>query len=179
VTKTLWDSGSESGQLRGFGLKRLPILGWLVILGTLIAVLWIFYPLLQDPRCAILLGRSIGEQSIPLPTNCVQTTEVQTDNMTSYLENEREKRGLTFKAWIICKPSNQTPKPGFGFVGDSRWLPSYVPNTYQFRRTVIILPYAQPVPEGSPVAAEVCVVPWRHYVSQIAGQCEGKFSVWK
>jgi len=172
-------SESETGQLKGFGLKRLPIFGWLVALGSLIVVLWIFYPLLQDPRCAILLFRSIGEQSILLPANCVQTTQVQTDKMTSYLEHERKKRGLSFRAWITCTPTGQAVKPVFGFVSDSRWLPSYVPNTYQFRRAVIILPYAQPVPEGSPVAAELCLVPWRQYSSQVAGQCGGKFSVWK
>jgi hypothetical protein len=50
---------------------------------------------------------------------------------------------------------------------------------YQFRRTVIILPYAQPVPKGSSVVAEVCLMPWRKYISQIVGQCNGKFTVWK
>lgn len=58
-------------------------------------------------------------------------------------------------------------------------MPSYAPRTYQFRRTVIILPYAQSVPKGSTVVAEVCLMPWRRYVSQIAGQCAGKFAAWK
>jgi hypothetical protein len=27
--------------------------------------------------------------------------------------------------------------------------------------------------------AEVCLMPWRKYISQIVGQCDGKFTVWK
>jgi len=62
---------------------------------------------------------------------------------------------------------------------DDHWLPSYVPGTYEFRRTVIIVPYRQPAPQGSPVIAEICLMPWRRYVSQIIGQCDGKYSVWR
>jgi hypothetical protein len=64
-------------------------------------------------------------------------------------------------------------------MNDSHWLPSYVPGTYQFRRTVIIVPYAQPTPQRSPVIAEVCLMPWGKYFSQLAGQCNGKYKVWR
>jgi hypothetical protein len=124
-------------------------------------------------------GAPENDVTIPLPANCIQTTEAQPDNMVKYLENERNRRGLTFKKWVICKTPSQTATPGFDFERDPRWLPSYFPGTYQFRRTVIILPYALPVPEGSPVVAEVCLMPRRRYLSQIAGQCDGKFAVWK
>jgi hypothetical protein len=67
----------------------------------------------------------------------------------------------------------------FDFVRDSRWLPSYVPQTYEFRRTVIILPYSRVTAGPSSVVAMVCLMPMRKYVSLIAGQCDGKFAVWK
>ena len=159
--------------------KHLGLLGLLVVTGVLALILFIFLPSLPDPKCVGLLARTESDVVIPLPANCTQATDVPTDDMVKYLENERNKRGLIFKKWITCKTPSQTPTPDFAFEGDPRWLPSYVPRTYQFRRTVILLPYAQPVPEGSSVVAEVCLMPWRKYVSQIAGQCDGKFTVWK
>jgi hypothetical protein len=157
--------------------KHLGLLGLLVVTGVLALILFIFFPSLPDPKCVGLLARTESDVVIPLPANCTQATDVPPDDMVKYLENERNTRGLIFKKWITCK--TPTPTPGFAFERDPRWLPSYVPRTYQFRRTVIILPYAQPVPEGSSVVAEVCLMPWRKYVSQIAGQCDGKFTVWK
>ena|SRR2546421_1315480 len=169
----------ESHHLRASESRRPPLIALLATFCIVLAVLAIFYATLRDPRCVTLLAHSMHQQSIPLPSNCVQTTQPQTDNMASYLEDQRRKRGLTFKGWIICKPSDESAKATFGFVSDSHWLPSYVPGAYQFRRTVIILPYARPVPEGSPVAGEVTSVRWLEYASQISGQCEQKFSVWK
>jgi hypothetical protein len=99
--------------------------------------------------------------------------------MTSYLENERQQRGLIFKTWIICTSSSQMPNLAPNFEHDQRWLPSYRPLAYQYRRRVVILPYAQPIPKGSPVIAEVCLMPRRKYILQFAGQCNGKFAVWK
>ncbi|MGB9434196.1 MAG: hypothetical protein WBQ89_18270 [Candidatus Acidiferrum sp.] len=159
--------------------KHLGLLGLLIVSGVLALILLIFFPSLPDPKCVGFLARTESDVVIPLPANCTQTTDVPPDDMVKYLENERSRRGLIFKKWITCKTPNQTPTPGFAFERDPRWLPSYVPRTYQFRRTVIILPYAQPVPEESSVVAEVCLMPWRRYVSQIAGQCDGKFTVWK
>jgi len=96
--------------------------------------------------------------------------------MERYLERERFARNLIFKEWIACRG---VPVAGFTFADDPRWLPSYVPGTFQFRRMVIIVPYARPVPQGSEVVAEVCVMPWRKYLRQIVGEYKGKFSVWK
>jgi len=96
-----------------------------------------------------------------------------------YLENARKQRGLVFKAWITCKPSNQTQTTEFAFTHDAHWLPSYVPGAYQFRQTVILSGSAPPTAQESAVAGEVCLMPKRRYVSQIAGQCDGKFAVWK
>lgn len=159
--------------------KHLGLLGLLVMAGVLALILFIFRPSLPDPECAALLALPDNDVTIPLPANCIQTTEAPPDNMMKYLENERNRRGLMFENWIICKTSSQTARPGFAFERDPRWLPSYVPGTYQFRRTVIILPYALRSPEGSPVAAEMCLMPRRRYISQITGQCDGKFAVWK
>jgi hypothetical protein len=159
--------------------KHFGLLGMLVVAGVLALILFIFFPSLPDPKCTAFLVRPESDADIPLPANCILTTDVPPDDLVKYLKNERNRRGLIFKKWITCKTPNQTPTPGFAFERDPRWLPSYVPGTYQFRRTVIILPYAQPVPEGSSVVAEVCLMPWRKYVSQIAGQCDGKFTVWK
>jgi len=96
-----------------------------------------------------------------------------------YLENERNWRGLVFKAWITCKPPNQAHATEFAFTRDPHWLPTYVPRAYQFRRTVIILPVRQAIAWQSDVAGEVCLMSRWRYALMIAGQCDGKFSVWK
>jgi len=44
---------------------------------------------------------------------------------------------------------------------------------------MVILPYGQSALGESPVAAEVCLIPKQGYASQIAGQCDGKFALWK
>ena len=156
--------------------KPLRLLGGLLIVGMLAVVLLILFPSLPDPTCAALLVRSESDVPIPLPASCVRSRDVAADNMVKYLEKERNGRGLIFKEWITCA---EVPAGGFAFMNDPHWLPSYVPGTYQFRRTVIIVSYAQPTPQGSPVIAEVCLMPCRRYVSQLAGQCDGKYSVWR
>jgi hypothetical protein len=120
--------------------KYLGLLGLLVVAGVLALILFIFFPSLPDPKCAALLARPESNVDISIPANCIQTTDVSSNDMVKYLENERNTRGLIFKKWITCKTPNQTATPGFAFEQDPRWLPSYVPRTYQFRRTVIILP---------------------------------------
>ncbi len=159
--------------------KHLGLLVLLVVTGVLAFVVFIFFPSLPDPKCAALLANSENGVTIPLPANCLQTAEVPVDSMVRYLENERHQRGLIFKQWITCKTPDHAANLGLALEHDARWLPSYVPRTYQFRRTVVVLPNAVPVPQGSPVVAEVDLMPWRTYFSQIAGQCDGKFSVWK
>jgi hypothetical protein len=167
---------------RPVGRRSLPsrLIVWLLFGSLLILVLWMFFPLWPpDPRCAAMLVLPEEDTAIPLPANCTLNAEAPSDDMVRYLENERKRRGLVFKKWITCKTSSQMPKAVFGFDQDSRWLSSYVPLTYQFRRTIVILPYARPIPEGSAVVAEVCLMPKRRYISQIAGECNGKFAVWK
>jgi hypothetical protein len=140
-----------------------------------VVVLLVVFALLLSPSCLPLFTRA-GEAVILIPENCALTPTVPSDEMVKYLDKERIERGLVFKEWITCR---DFPERGFEFMDNPHWLPSYVPATYQFRRTVIVVPYARPVPQGSPVVAEVCLMPWRKYIRQISGQSNGKFSVWK
>ena len=64
-------------------------------------------------------------------------------------------------------------------MNDPRWLPSYVPGAYQFRRTIIVVPIGPATPQRSHIVAEVCLMPWRKYLSQVVGVCKGKYAVWK
>lgn len=157
-------------------VKPLYALAGLLVVCVFAVAVFIMFPSLPDPMCASLLARSEKEVPMALPANCARIRNLDSDNMVRYLENERNRRGLVFKEWITCQ---EVPAGGFAFMNDPHWLPSYVPGTYQFRRTVIIVPYAQPAPQGSPVVAEVCLMPWRKYIRQIARQCDRKFSVWK
>jgi hypothetical protein len=168
--------GASSGR---FFLKLARPVAWLLTSSIFFVLLLILYPLLMHPRCGVLLAHSVSDVLIPLPAGCAQTASVPSDERMRYFENERSRRGLIFKSWVICQTQTQTSKLDVLYTHDPHWLPSYVPATYQFRRAVIILPYAQPVPEGSFVIAEVCLMPWRRYISQIAGECDSKFSVWK
>jgi hypothetical protein len=157
-------------------MKSLYFLLGLLILCVLILGVPILFPSLPDPACAALLARSEKEVPIDLPANCARIANVGSDDIVKYLEKERNTYRLVPEGWITCR---EVPAGGFVFMNDPHWLPSYVPGQYQFRRTVIIVPYAPPAPQGSPVVAEVCVMPWGKYLREIAGQCDGKFSVWK
>ncbi len=157
----------------------LRFLSWFFVAGVLAVGVLILFPSLPDPTCAALLVRSEGEVAVPLPVNCARTSDVPTDEMVKYLENERNHRGLIFKGWITCTKMGQAPAAGFTFAEDRHWFPSYVPGTYQFRRTVILFHYGPTIGRGSPVVAEVCLMPWLKYIRQVATQCDGKFSVWR
>jgi hypothetical protein len=171
---------SSLSQLEHPGPKPRRFFGWLLLSVVLIAIIVVYFYLPSaDPRCITLLAHPDGDVAIPLPVNCMLTTDTPADQVVKYLENERKQRGLVFKAWISCKPSNQTQTTEFAFTHDPHWLSSYVPGAYQFRRTVILSRSAPPTAQESAVAGEVCLMPKRRYVSQIAGQCDGKFSVWK
>jgi hypothetical protein len=93
--------------------KHFGLLGLLVVAGVLALILFIFFPSLPDPKCAALLARPESDVDISIPANCIQTTDVPSDDMVKYLEDERNTRGLIFKKWITCETPNQTPTPGF------------------------------------------------------------------
>ena len=168
-------SKNDSRQPQVVRSMHLRLLGGLFVAGLLLGC----SQRPPDSRCAALLAISDQYQAIPLPANCIESCEVPADAVVKYLDNERRQRGLVFKKWITCKSSGTASKPGFDFEHDPRGLPSYRPLSYQLRRTIVILPYGQSVPGETPVAAEVCLIPTRKYASQIVGQCDGKFAVWK
>ena len=125
---------------RHFAVKRLFALAGLFVLSVLaVCVLTLLFS--TNLRCPSLLARSMGVEDIPLPRNCSQTPNVTADNILKHLEQERTERGLVFHEWIVCR---EVPAGGLAFMNDPHWLPSYVPGTYQFRRTVIIVPYPHP-----------------------------------
>ena len=169
---------NESTLKRKGAFQRRAFLLCLVAIGLVALGTWMFFPALSEPSCTILLARSVGEARISLPDHCVEAGDAPFDNVVRYLETERKRRGLTFQNWIVCDVPLQTVESEFTFQGDVRWLPTYVPRAYQFRRTVVLLPYSQSV-ERSRVAAEVCLMPWRRYASQIAKRCGKEFSIWK
>lgn len=158
--------------------KSLQLLIWFFVCGVFAVALLLYFFGPLDPACQALIARS-GDVPILLPAGCRLTTTITNDNIVGYFEKERRWRGLDFKAWIVCEPLSPMAPRDFAFEHDHHWLPSYVPLTFQYRRTVIILPYGTRIPKVSPVAGEVCVMPWRKYISRVSGQCGEKFSVWK
>lgn len=176
VSSTMAVDRRDDSERRAVRVKPLYLLAGLLVVCVLAVGVLILFPSLPDPTCASLLARSEEEMVISLPASCARSRTAASDDMVKYLEHERNGRGLLFHEWITCR---EVPAGGFAFMNDPHWLPSYVPGTYQFRRTVIIVPYAHPVPQGSSIVAEVCLMPWRNYILQIVGKCDGKFSVWK
>lgn len=169
--------GRDDSKWRAVRVKPLYLVAGLLGVCVLAVGVVILFPLSPDPTCASLLARSEEEVHISLPANCDRSRNVASDSMVEYFEHERSSRGLIPHEWITCKDA---PAGGFSFMSDPHWLPSYVPGTYQYRRTVIIVPYGpHPILQGPRVVGEVCLMPWRRYIRQIAGQCDGKFSVWK
>jgi hypothetical protein len=143
------------------------------------AVVFLLYPGLVDFRCAPLLIHSVRDAEIPLPGSCSEATGAPSDSVAGYLENDRTERALLLKKWIVCGDPGQVSRLQFTLARDPRWLPGYVPDSYQFRRTVVIIAHSKPASEASHVVAVVCLLPWRKYISQIGGQCDAKFSVWR
>lgn len=144
----------------------------------LIVGLFVRFSFVPDPSCASLLLRSAHDVVLHLPESCAQSVAVQTDAVVLSLDKERMRRGLAFKSWIACA-NVQDDRIQTSFSDDTRWLPSYIPGAFQFRRTVVIVRHFPGAPQQSRVVAEVCFMPWSKYLKQVAGQCGTKFSVWK
>lgn len=150
---------------------------WIPLVSVLVAITVILFRLEYAPECAALLAP--GEAPMLLPANCRERARPAADEWKKYFDSERNKRGLKHQAWISCASISDAQAWVKTIDGDGRWLPSYVPGTYQWRRIVILLPYGTRGSAGSDVIAEVCSVPWTRYIRQISGECNGKFSVWK
>jgi hypothetical protein len=166
-----------------FGRRSKAIAGVgavLLVLGIVSAMIWIFFPALLEPSCAMLLFQSGEHVAIHLPSNCAERADLPIDATISYFEQERKSRGLVQHSWILCDGPLQPATEKITATLGRQWLATYKPSAFQYRRMVIIFPFAQPMPTGSSrIVGEICLVPWRHYVSQIAGECNGKFAIWK
>ena len=162
---------SSTNHRRGRAFRLLAITICLVLAAAI-------YVSPLDIHCVPLLVASAREVPIPLPWGCSLASRVPQDQMVEYLENDRKSRGLDFKSWITCPPLEEGQTRDFPVDHDARWMPSYDPGTLQFHRVVIVSPYAQPIPRNSPVVAEVALTPWLRYISEVSGECHGKYSVW-
>ena len=149
-----------------------------VALAVMIIMLHLSRPSLE-PGCTDLIKGSDGLTAVSLPPGCELRDNVPPDDRVRYLDSERKWRGLFFEKWIVCDGRSGASTPKLPLERDPHWLPSYVPRTYQFRRTVVVLPYGQAILKASPVRGEICLMPERKYISLISGKCESKFSVWK
>jgi hypothetical protein len=161
--------------------RRLPrrrMLLWFGV-GSLLALAVIVCVSPLDLKCLALLIHSAPDVAIFLPEGCSFVRDVPEDPLVQYLEKEQRSQHLIRKEWITCAPLEPNHTRDFVMLRDSRWLPGYVGQTYQFRRTVVIFPYTRVSPDESRVVAEVCIVPWIRYTREIAGNCDGTFSVWK
>jgi hypothetical protein len=153
--------------------------GFLGALCALLLVAFVLCPGLLDLRCLALLARSVSDSHIQLPRGCAETNNVEPGAVADDFEAQRKSRGVVFKAWIVCETADQATGFKDAFERDSRWLPSYVPGALQYRRTMIILANPGTAFGQSHLAAEICLMPWRRYCSQISGGCSTRFSIWQ
>ena len=157
--------------------KILGAIGWILLLGAILTIA-VF---LSTPRvewaCSSLLEQ--GDTPMFLPTDCTLTERAPTGDALGRLQAERSKRGLRHQSWIECASPLGAQEWVRAMEADRRWLPSYVPGTYQWRRTIVVLGGRSRNLAGPQFIAEVCVMPRWPYIRQIRAECDGKFAVWK
>lgn len=120
----MWNP-SGSDQLENQRPKVHRFVPWLLAGIVLVGVLMACHSSPADPRCKDILEHPVGDVVIPLPENCMLTPDAPADEKLKYFENERKRRGLDFKAWIVCNPSPRVQPIEFTYTHDLRWLPSY------------------------------------------------------
>ena len=152
-------------------------IGWFRLAGAILPITLILVVFLVERPCVSLLAA--GEPPIMLPKDCALKDKAPTGQSFEHLEAERLQRGLKRQGWIECASSASARAWLSSLETDHRWLPSYVPGTYEWRRTVIVVGGSPSSTAGAQVIAEVCVIPWWRYTQQIRGQCDKKFAVWK
>ena len=84
-------------------------------------------------------GTFIERCGDPLLAGCAERTDSPSDDVAEYLENDRKERGLHFEKWIECETPIQASETRFALERNRGWLPGYVPGSYQFRRTVVLI----------------------------------------
>jgi hypothetical protein len=135
------------------------------------------FPAFVEPGCSSLLEQR--DAPMFLPTDCTLTRKAPTGDALGRFEAERRKHGLSQQGWIECRSAVGAEEWVRAMEADRRWFPSYVPGTYQWRRTIVVLGGHSLNSVGPQVIAEICVMPRRRYLQQIRGECDGKFAVWK
>jgi len=159
--------------------KRRGVIGGILLLGALLAItMFLFMPWPFIERgCSFLLEQR--DAPLFLATDCTLTEKAPIGDALGRFEADRRKRGLGHQNWIACASAVGAQEWLRAMEADRRWLPSYVPGTYQWRRTVVVLAGRFANSAGPQVIAEVCGMPRWPYIQQIRGECDGKFAVWK
>jgi hypothetical protein len=157
--------------------KRRGPIGWILLLGAILTIAVFPFPPFVERGCSSLLEQR--DAPMFLPTDCTLTEKAPTGDALGRLEAERRKRGLSHQSWIECASAVGAQEWVRAMEADRRWLPSYVPGTYQWRRTIVVLAGRSANSVGPQVVAEVCGMPRWPYIQQIRGECDGKFAVWK
>jgi hypothetical protein len=157
--------------------KKRGAIGWLLLLGAILTIAVFQCTPRVERACSSLLEQR--DASMFLPTDCTLTERAPTGDALGRLQAERSKRGLRHQSWIECASALGAQEWVRAMEADRRWLPSYVPGTYQWRRSVVVLGGRSRNSVGPQVIAEVCVMPRWRYIRQIRGECDGKFAVWK
>jgi hypothetical protein len=156
-------------------MSRVRTVAVCAVVGFLLAAVWYFWPVISSPECAPLMFRN---SSVEIPPGCSEVANVGDDSLKVQFAREREQRGVVFRKWIVCKVADSIEGPTLAFTRNRRWMETYVPTAFQFRRTaVIFLPGS--VNGRSDVFAEVCEMPWRRYAQLVSGECHGKFAAWE
>jgi hypothetical protein len=157
--------------------KRRGPIGWILLLGAILTMAVFLFPPFVERDCSSLLE----QRDVPmfLPTDCTLTAKASAGEALGRFEAERRKRGLNHQGWIECASAVGAQEWVRAIEADRRWFPSYVPGTYQWRRTIVVLGGRSRNSVGPQVIAEVCVMTRRRYLQQIRGECDGKFAVWK
>ena len=71
--------------------KRRRFLGWFLLSVVLIGILLVYFYLPSaDPRCITILAHPDSDVAIPLPANCMLTTDAPPEQVVKYLENARK-----------------------------------------------------------------------------------------
>jgi hypothetical protein len=99
--------------------KAFRILLWLVASVILGVVFTVYYYVPADPRCKDILDHPDGGVTVPLPLNCTLSADAPNDQKKAQFENERRRRGLVFKAWVVCGPTSQVQSIEFAYTLDS------------------------------------------------------------
>jgi len=143
----------------------------LVVTVLLLAPFW---------KCRSLIASDFLPSStveFPVPLDCINVSDAPPPGVLKFMEKRRTLERLSLVSVTTCRTHQSAEAVWKGIDDEHRWLPSYLPGPYQYRRYVAI-PATLNTPNGTLVVVELCKRSrWRYY-EQIAGDC-GKFAIWK